>query len=83
LRGEARALHARGLTLRRAACTIAGVNTVILIAGVLGLAVAGYGLLALSVDAWRRRQYADLALAPGVALVVVLVLLFYGDRLLR
>lgn len=58
-------------------------NVVILIAGVLGLAVAAYGFVTLAVDAWRRRQYQDIALAVGVALVIVVLLLAHGDRLLR
>ena len=58
-------------------------NALILIAGIVGLAVAGYGLIALSTDAWRRRQYLDIALGVGVAVGVVVLLVLYGDSLLR
>ena len=60
-----------------------GVNLVILIAGIVGLGVAGYGFVTLTVDAWRRRQYLDIALAAGVAIAIVVLLIAYGDRLLR
>jgi hypothetical protein len=59
------------------------VNALILIAGLVGLAIAGYGLIALSTDAWRRRQYLDIALGVAVAVAVVVVLVVYGDSLLR
>jgi len=59
------------------------VNTLILIAGIVGLAIAGYGLMALSTDAWRRRQYLDIALGVAVAVAVVVLLVVYGDSLLR
>ena len=35
-------------------------NALILVAGIVGLVIAGYGLIALSSDAWRRRQYLDI-----------------------
>lgn len=60
-----------------------GVNLVILIAGIVGLVVAGYGFVTLTIDAWRRRQYLDIALGAGVAIAVVVLLIAYGDRLLR
>ena len=59
------------------------VNAVILIAGIAGLAVAAYGLFTLSLDAARRRQYVDIAVAVLIAVVVVALLILYGDRLLR
>jgi hypothetical protein len=60
-----------------------GVNLVILIAGIVGLVVAGFGFVTLSIDAWRRRQYLDIVLAVGVAIAIVVLLIAYGDRLLR
>jgi uncharacterized membrane protein YidH (DUF202 family) len=59
------------------------VDWVILIAGVVGLAVAGYGLVTLALDAGRRRQYLDIVLAVALVVVVVYVLITFGDRLLR
>ncbi len=59
------------------------VSVVILIAGIAGLAVAGYGLVTLSLDAVRRRQYVDVAVAVAVAAGVVVALVLWGDRLLR
>jgi hypothetical protein len=59
------------------------VNVVILIAGIVGLSVAGYGLVTLTIDAWRHRQYLDIVLAAGVALAVAMLLVAYGDRLLQ
>ena len=56
---------------------------VILIAGVAGLAIAGYGLVTLLLDAGRRRQYLDIILALGFVFVVVYLLITFGDRLLR
>jgi len=58
-------------------------NALILIAGIAGLAIAGYGLIALSTDAWRRRQYPDIVLGVAVAIAVVVLLVVYGDSLLR
>ena len=59
------------------------VNLVILIAGIVGLAAAGYGFVTLTIDALRRRQYLDIALAAAVAVAIVVLLIAYGDRLLR
>lgn len=59
------------------------VNAVIAIAGVIGLCVAGYGFLTLSLDALRRREYVDIALAAAVVVAVLVALVLYGDRLLR
>jgi hypothetical protein len=55
----------------------------ILVAGIVGLLVAAFGFVALTVDAVRRRQYLDILLAIVVAIVVVSLLVAYGDRLLR
>jgi hypothetical protein len=59
------------------------VNLVIVIAGIVGLLVAGYGFVTLTIDAWRHRQYLDIAVAAGVAIALVALLIAYGDRLLR
>lgn len=60
-----------------------GVSVVILIAGIAGLAVAGYGLVTLSLDAVRRHHYLDIVFAVAVAAAVVVALVLWGDRLLR
>ena len=62
---------------------MAVVNWVILIAGVGGLLVAGYGLVALVRNAVRTRRYADIAIAAAVMVLVVAALIAFGDRLLR
>jgi hypothetical protein len=59
------------------------VDWVILIAGVVGLLVAGYGLVALVREALRTRRYADIALALIVASAAVALLVTFGDRLVR
>ena len=59
------------------------VNWVILIAGVVGLLVAGYGLVALVRHALRTRRYGDIAIAVVVAVGVVVLLVSFGDRLIR
>ena len=59
------------------------VNWVILIAGIVGLAVAGYGLVTLTVHAWRRRRYLDIVAAVGVAMATVVLLIAFGDRVIR
>ena len=41
------------------------VNWVVLIAGIAGLLVAGYGLVALVRHALRTRRYGDIAIAAG------------------
>ena len=61
----------------------ASVDWVILIAGVAGLLVAGYGLVALATHAVRSRRYIDIALAVAVAVAVVALLVAFGDRLIR
>jgi hypothetical protein len=60
-----------------------GVNLVITIGGIVGLVVAGYGFVTLSIDAWRRHQYLDIALAAGIGAAIIVLLVAYGDRLLR
>jgi len=59
------------------------VNWVIMIAGVVGLLVAGYGLVALVRHALRTRRYGDIAIAVVVAVGVVVLLVSFGDRLIR
>jgi hypothetical protein len=59
------------------------VNWVILIAGIAGLLVAGYGLVALVRHAVRTRQYGDIAIALVVVVAVVALLVSFGDRLVR
>jgi hypothetical protein len=59
------------------------VNWVILIAGVAGLLVAVYGLVALVRNALRTRRYADIAVAVVVVVAVVAALIAFGDRLIR
>ncbi len=59
------------------------VDWVILIAGVAGLLVAGYGLVALTRHAVRTRRYGDIAIGAAVAVAVVVLLLAFGDRLIR
>ncbi|NLE22418.1 MAG: hypothetical protein GX624_06530 [Actinobacteria bacterium] len=56
---------------------------VILIVGVAGLLVAGYGLATLTTRAIRSRHYLDIVLAVAVVVVVVAVLVALGDRLVR
>jgi hypothetical protein len=59
------------------------VNWVILIAGIVGLGVAAYGLVALTVRAVRRRSYLDIVLAVAAAVVTVVLLAAFGDRFIR
>jgi hypothetical protein len=59
------------------------VNWVILIAGIVGLGVAGYGLVVLTVRAVRRRHYLDVLLAAAVAVTTVVLLVAFGDRIIR
>lgn len=59
------------------------VDWVILIAGVVGLLVAGYGLVTLVRGAVRERRYADVAAAAAVVVVVVALLIAFGDRIVR
>jgi len=59
------------------------VNWVVLIAGVVGLLVAGYGLVTLVRHALHTRRYGDIAIAVVVAAAVVVLLVSFGDRLIR
>ena len=58
-------------------------NLVILIAGVAGLAIAGYAVVSLVISAVRRRQFVDIVIAVAVAAAVVYALISWGDRLIR
>ncbi len=59
------------------------VNWLILILGVVGLGVAGYGLVALTMQAVRRRRYLDIVLAVVVVLATVVLLVTFGERIIR
>lgn len=55
----------------------------ILLTGVVGLSIAVYGFVALTIGAARRRQYLDIIWAVAVVIAVVSLLIAEGDRLLR
>ena len=74
---------AASLPQARRPCTMTLVNWVVLIAGVAGLLVAGYGLVALVRHAVRTRRYWDIAIAIVVVVLVVVLLVAFGDRLIR
>lgn len=59
------------------------VNWVILLAGIVGLLVAAYGLVALVRNALRTHRYADAVIAVAVVVAVVVALVAFGDRLVR
>ena len=58
-------------------------NVVIIVAGVVGLAVAAFFLVELVVDAVRRRQFLDIGVAAAVVVLTVWLLFTYGDALLQ
>jgi hypothetical protein len=58
-------------------------STLIIVAGILGIAIAGYALIELGIDAVRRHQIVDIVLALAFAVLTVWALLAFGDRLLR
>ncbi len=58
-------------------------SVVIVLAGVVGLAVAAFFLVELVVDALRRRQFLDVGIAAGVVVLTVWLLFTYGDSLLQ
>lgn len=62
---------------------MAFVNWVVLIAGVAGLLIAAYGLVALIRDALRTHRYVNVAVAAAVIVAVVALLVVFGDRLIR
>jgi threonine/homoserine efflux transporter RhtA len=59
------------------------VNVAIVVAGVVGLAVAAFFFGELVIDAGRRRQVLDIAVAVAVVVATVWLLLVYGDALLQ
>lgn len=59
------------------------VDWVILIAGVVGLLVAGYGLVTLVRGALRERRWQDIVVAVAVVAAVVVLLVAFGDRVVR
>ncbi len=62
---------------------MSGVDLLIWVAGIAGLAVAGYGLVSLLIDAARRRRPLEALAALAVTALVVWFLLAHGDLLLR
>jgi hypothetical protein len=58
-------------------------NLAILVAGIVGLAVAAFFFVELLVDAFRRRQFIDVGIAAGVVVLTVWLLFTYGDGLLQ
>ena len=58
-------------------------HILIIAAGILGLCVFAYALFELIVDAVRRRQPLDVAIAVVAAVLTVWALLAFGDHLLR
>lgn len=58
-------------------------NVVIVVAGVIGLAVAAYALIDVAVRARRRRRLLNVVLVIGAAAATIVALLTWGDRLLQ
>jgi len=58
-------------------------NLAILVAGIVGLAVAAFFFVELLVDALRRRQFIDVGVAACVVALTVWLLFTYGDGLLQ
>ena len=56
---------------------------VVAAAGLLGLAAAAVGFSAVVREALRERRYGEILLALGVVVVVVVLLIWFGDDLLR
>jgi hypothetical protein len=59
------------------------VDWVILIVGIAGLLVAAYGVAALVRETLHTRRFTDVAIAAGVVVAVVVLLIAFGDRLIR
>ena len=58
-------------------------STVILVAGVVGLAVAVYAVVDVARSARGRRRILDLTLVVAAAAATIAALLTWGDRLLQ
>ncbi len=58
-------------------------NLVIIVAGVAGLAVAGYALVDVLFSAGRRRRLLDVLLLLAAAAAKIAALLTWGDHLLQ
>ncbi|MBN2204655.1 MAG: hypothetical protein JW767_06505 [Thermoleophilia bacterium] len=58
-------------------------DLVIALAGVIGLAVAVYGFGSLVWASVERRRPYEALLAIGIAVIAVVLLVAFGDRLLR
>ena len=58
-------------------------NTVIIVTGVIGLAVAAYALIDIILSAGRRRRFLDVVLVIAAAAATIAALLTWGDRLLQ
>lgn len=58
-------------------------NVVIVVAGIVGLAVAAYAVVDLVVSAGRRRHVLDIVLVLAAAAATIAALLRWGDRLLQ
>ncbi len=55
----------------------------LLVAGVLGIATVGYGVVSLCLDAVRRKEYIDIALVALALAVVVGLLVRYSGVFVR
>lgn len=58
-------------------------NVLIIVLGAVGLLVALLAIVDVCVDAGRRRQYLDIGIILAVAVVTVVLLIAYGDVIMR
>ena len=58
-------------------------NTVIIVAGLAGLAIAAYAIVDLTVFSVRRHRVLDVAIVVAAAAATIAALLVWGDRLLQ